>query len=281
MRRNLIASVLSTVFIFAGFACGAANSELYAVMPSEAESASASSSAPRAPASVKAPARSAAPAAREEEPEAVESVERDDAEEARVAGIIGLIGGPADSSGAFSGLIGSGAGSAQGFGGLGLSGIGPGSGLGTGSGFGTGSGRIGSSRSGAPPQVSMGKEVVVGKLPPEVIKRIVRQNFGRFRLCYENGLRTNPRLEGRVTVRFVIGRDGSVSNVANNSSTLPSPSVVTCVLNAFKTLSFPQPDGGIVVVTYPISFKPGASATATATATATQRPPPPPPAATP
>ncbi len=52
-----------------------------------------------------------------------------------------------------------------------------------------------------------------GRLPPEVIQRIVRQNFGRFRLCYENGLRNNPNLQGRVSVRFVIGRDGAVSNV--------------------------------------------------------------------
>ena len=29
-------------------------------------------------------------------------------------------------------------------------------------------------------------------MTPEVIQRIVRQNYGRFRLCYENGLRNNP-----------------------------------------------------------------------------------------
>ena len=33
-----------------------------------------------------------------------------------------------------------------------------------------------------------------GRLPAEVIQRIVRQNFGRFRLCYEAGLRGNPSL---------------------------------------------------------------------------------------
>ena len=64
-----------------------------------------------------------------------------------------------------------------------------------------------------PPQVRMGATQVNGRLPPEVIQRIVRQNFGRFRLCYENGLRNNPNLQGRVSVRFVIGRDGAVSNV--------------------------------------------------------------------
>lgn len=273
MRRNLIASVLSTVFIFAGFACGAANSELYAVMPSEAESSSASASAPRGPGSVSArPGLSGlhAIAEPEEVPEPAEIEEL-----SGPVGILGLIGGPADSGAVYGSLGGVlGAGSAQGLGGLGLSGIGTGSGTGLG-GIGTGTGVIGSSR-GNPPQVRAGKETVVGKLPPEVIKRIVRQNFGRFRLCYENGLRTNPRLEGRVTVRFAIARDGNVASATNSGSTLPNPSVVTCVVNSFRRLSFPPPDGGgLVVVTYPISFSPGDSAAATATAT--QRPPPPPP----
>src|SRR5689334_9657332 len=49
-----------------------------------------------------------------------------------------------------------------------------------------------------------------GRLPPEVIQRIVRQNFGSFRLCYENSLRNCPNLQGRVAVRFVIDSDGSV-----------------------------------------------------------------------
>lgn len=135
--------------------------------------------------------------------------------------------------------------------------IGHGAGTGTGQGFGSGSGRLGGSHRTKPPQVRMGATTVNGRLPPEVIQRIVRQNYGRFRLCYENGLRNNPNLQGRVAVRFVIGRDGSVSNVANGGSDLPDPSVVQCVVRAYYGLSFPQPEGGIVTVVYPIMFSPG------------------------
>ena len=95
---------------------------------------------------------------------------------------------------------------------------------------------------------------VSGRLPPEAIQRIVRQNFGRFRLCYEDGLRRNPSLEGRVTVNFVIGRDGAVSNVSEGGSDLPDQQVRSCVVRNFYGLSFPQPEGGIVTVAYPISF---------------------------
>jgi hypothetical protein len=98
---------------------------------------------------------------------------------------------------------------------------------------------------------------VSGRLPPEIIQRIVRQNAGRFRLCYENGLRGNPNLQGRVSVRFIIGRDGAVSSVGNGGSDLPDTSVVSCVTRAFYGLSFPQPEDGIVTVVYPIMFTPG------------------------
>ncbi len=98
---------------------------------------------------------------------------------------------------------------------------------------------------------------VSGRLPPEAIQRIIRQNFGRFRACYETALRDNPTLAGRVSTRFVIGRSGAVESAADGGSTLPSPKVVACVVQAFRTLSFPQPEGGIVTVTYPILFSPG------------------------
>lgn len=98
---------------------------------------------------------------------------------------------------------------------------------------------------------------ISGRLPPEVISRIIRQNFGRFRLCYENGLRNNPNLQGRVAVRFVIGADGAVSNVGNGGSDMPDGGVISCVVRAFYGLSFPRPEGGIVTVVYPMMFSPG------------------------
>jgi len=134
--------------------------------------------------------------------------------------------------------------------------IGHGAGTGTGQGFGNGSGRLGGSHKSKPPSVRMGATSVSGRLPPEVIQRIVRQNFGRFRLCYENGLRNNPNLQGTVSVSFVIGRDGSVGSVGGGGS-LPDGGVVGCVTKAFYGLSFPQPEGGVVKVTYPILFQPG------------------------
>jgi pSer/pThr/pTyr-binding forkhead associated (FHA) protein len=181
-----------------------------------------------------------------------------------------------DSVSAMGNMFGDEIGDAYGAGGLGLSGIGEGgggrgegiglgsigtlghgAGTGTGQGFGAGHGRLGGAHRTKAPQVRMGQTTVSGRLPPEVIQRIVRQNYGRFRLCYEQGLSRNPNLEGRVQVRFVIGRDGSVSNVGNGGSDIPDSAVVQCVIRNYYGLSFPQPEGGIVTVVYPIMFSPG------------------------
>ncbi len=144
--------------------------------------------------------------------------------------------------------------------GIGLGNIGTyghGAGDGSGQGFGSGHGRLRGSHRASSPSLRVGKTEVSGRLPAEVIRRTIRNNFGRFQMCYEKGLARNPNLEGRVTVRFIIGNDGKVSNVSNGGSDLPDAEVVTCVMHAYSRVSFPQPEGGIVTVVYPISFTPG------------------------
>jgi hypothetical protein len=136
-------------------------------------------------------------------------------------------------------------------------GLGHGAGTGTGQGIGNGRGRLGGGHQVKAPKIREGATQVNGRLPPEVIQRIVRQNFGRFRLCYENGMRNNPNLQGRVAVKFIIDRSGAVSTTADGGSDLPDQSVVQCVVRGFGNLSFPQPEGGMVTVVYPITFTPG------------------------
>jgi hypothetical protein len=141
----------------------------------------------------------------------------------------------------------------------------PGGGTGTGQGFGSGHGRLGAAHRQTAPLVRMGALQVLGRLPPEVVQRIVRQNYGRFRMCYEQGLARNPNLQGRVSVRFQIAADGSVTRPTNGGSDLPDVGVVTCVVDAYSALSFPAPDGGAVTVVYPILFAPGGGGAAPGT----------------
>ena len=150
---------------------------------------------------------------------------------------------------------GGGKGSGIGLGGIGT--IGHGAGTGTGQGYGAGAGRLGGSHQTKAVKVVQGDAQVSGSLPPDVIKRIVRQNFGRMRMCYENGLKSNPALAGNVVVKFVIDRSGAVSTATAGSSTLGDAAVVACIVRTFSALSFPEPENGIVTVSYPITFNPG------------------------
>jgi len=138
-------------------------------------------------------------------------------------------------------------------GGTGKWGLGPGDKGGMGIGHGPGGG----GHTAKAPNVRPMELTSNGRLPAEVIQRIVRQNFGRFRLCYEAGLRGNPGLTGRIATRFVIGRDGAVNQSSDAGSDLPDQNVVACVVRSFNALSFPAPEGGIATVTYPITLTPG------------------------
>jgi hypothetical protein len=95
-----------------------------------------------------------------------------------------------------------------------------------------------------------------GRLPKDVIQREVRLHAGQMRACYEDGLRTNPSLQGRVEVKFIIARDGSIQLAQDTAnSDLPNAAVRACVVKQFYSLNFASP-GGMVNVTYPLTFVP-------------------------
>jgi hypothetical protein len=186
----------------------------------------------------------------------------------------------ADPTSAQGNMWGDSIGDARGWGGLGLTGTGEhGGGLGEGIGLnmndlpglghtfgppgdGTGIGHgckgceLGPHATRGPSVRPNGNTVVNGHIPAEVIQRVVRNNFGRFRNCYMNGLRDNPNLEGRVVTRFTVDRQGMVSSAQDGGSALPNSAVVQCVIKAFYSLSFPEHDGGIVTVVYPLALQP-------------------------
>jgi len=94
------------------------------------------------------------------------------------------------------------------------------------------------------------------RVPPEAIQRIVRANFGAFRVCYRSGLARDPTLAGRVVVRFSIGGDGAVALAVDAGSTLRDDDVVSCVVRGFLNLPFPATGGQPVTVLYPLTFSP-------------------------
>ena len=100
--------------------------------------------------------------------------------------------------------------------------------------------------------------VTAGRLPREVVSRIARANFPRARACYEAALKRDPKLEGLVTTRFVIDATGAVESSTPAGGTIADTTLTTCVAGILATLSFPEPEGGKVMVTYSLELNPPA-----------------------
>ena len=76
-------------------------------------------------------------------------------------------------------------------------------------------------------------------------------------ICYEQQLRRNPGLQGKVTVQFTIEQSGSVSKATATENTTSDPAVAACVTDTVKRFRFnPGPEGGSVTFSYPIVFAP-------------------------
>jgi len=102
--------------------------------------------------------------------------------------------------------------------------------------------------------VRQGAVSVQGKLPPEVVQRIVRQRFGRIRLCYENALRANPSVAGTFEVKATIDGTGAVTKTSEGAGTMTDPAARACILRTFQQTSFPQPESGTVEVSFGLTF---------------------------
>ncbi len=106
------------------------------------------------------------------------------------------------------------------------------------------------------PSTFTGKQVR-GPLEPEQIRTVVLDHLHVFRECYDDARRVSPKLQGKVTVKFEVDADGVVTKSADARSDLPDASVVQCVVDAYRTLRFPKPNGGgIVTVYFPLIFNP-------------------------
>jgi hypothetical protein len=94
------------------------------------------------------------------------------------------------------------------------------------------------------------------RLHDDSIRRTVREHFPELRQCYASGLRDDPGLRGRVTIKFIIETDGSVGGTWDGGSDIGRASVVDCFAAVFKRMTFSRSDAKTTVV-YPVALSPG------------------------
>src|SRR6185503_9987841 len=136
-------------------------------------------------------------------------------------GIGGLIGskgtqiGSGGLGGRGSGL--GGGGTAEGLGGLGTKGIGSGA-----SGYGSGGGNFGSKGEGGIGTVG-GDPIILGALDRSLIDEVIKRHMNQIRYCYQRELTKNNALAGKIVIKFVIAKDGTVSSATTKQTTMNNP----------------------------------------------------------
>jgi hypothetical protein len=186
-----------------------------------------------------------------------------------LATILGSGGLGGDVRGAVGNMFGNAVGDSMGFGGLGVRGTGAGGGgagetVGIGGigtkgrggglgGYGQGVGSLGR-KTDRDVAITSGVAQVMGSIDKELIRKVIQEHAAQIRFCYEEQLAVNPKLAGKVAIKWVIDADGNASNasVDTSATTLNNDKVHQCMMARIVSWQFPKPKGGgIAVITYP------------------------------
>lgn len=96
-----------------------------------------------------------------------------------------------------------------------------------------------------------------GTFDSATVVRMIRTRISAIQACYEQQLRRNPTLNGKVTVEFTIQVSGGVSGVHATENTTSDDAVANCVTGIVGRFRFnPGPADGSVVFSYPFVFAP-------------------------
>jgi TonB family protein len=95
-------------------------------------------------------------------------------------------------------------------------------------------------------------------LQPSVRRDIeahMRSKHDRFRTCYEQALSSDKDLEGRMTVKFTVEKNGDFDKVQVAESNLKNRELEECVISQTNTLKLDSADTQPVLVSYQLRFE--------------------------
>jgi len=103
-----------------------------------------------------------------------------------------------------------------------------------------------------------GEAIIMGPIDKKQIDEVVRRHLNEVRYCYQRELQRSPSLAGKVSVKFVIAGDGTVSSAVTDKTTLGSAAAESCIAQRFMRMQFPAlKGGGVAIIRYPFLFSPG------------------------
>lgn len=84
----------------------------------------------------------------------------------------------------------------------------------------------------------------------------VKARQGLIKACYENALKRNPGLKGKISIRFTILETGGLADIAPAQNALGSPEVAACIVQTMRSWRTQFRPSGPVTVEYPFVFSP-------------------------
>jgi hypothetical protein len=97
-------------------------------------------------------------------------------------------------------------------------------------------------------------EVDSPDIDQQKLSGFVRARMAAIKACYENQLKRNPNLKGKIRIRFTILETGGLADVAAVENTLGSTEVAACIVGTMRTWRTPFRPAGTVPVDYPFVF---------------------------
>ncbi|MFT7521372.1 MAG: Ca-activated chloride channel family protein [Kiritimatiellia bacterium] len=101
----------------------------------------------------------------------------------------------------------------------------------------------------------LGSPIILGSVDKSYVEQIVQRHMKAIRYCYQRQLQMNPGLTGKIVIKFVVNRAGSVTQAEVKSSTIHNKAVEDCLVARFESMKFPGGTGEMVV-SYPFIFRP-------------------------
>ena len=94
----------------------------------------------------------------------------------------------------------------------------------------------------APPRVTFVVETIAGGLDERDVTRLLRQNEGRVRHCYDVALASAPGLAATIPLRLVVSADGSAAVQATTEA--GGAELSDCVAAVLRRIAYPPADDG-------------------------------------
>ncbi len=96
-----------------------------------------------------------------------------------------------------------------------------------------------------------------GDFDQSQVTRKIKGAKSALKRCYENSLKSNPTLSGKVVVEFTIEPRGNVGKSRAVENSTGDSGFASCITSVVKRLRWsPGPDGGAVTYEYPFVFQP-------------------------